>query len=78
MMEIIHSILEWVGEIGISGFFDIMFMSLLIYTFLVWFKRTRAAFVLKGIFIIVIVYLVARQFNLVMMAGVFDRSLLYF
>lgn len=72
-MEIINNISEWVGEIGISGFFDILFMTLLIYTFLVWFKRTRAAFVLKGIFIVMLVYLLARQFNLVMMAGVFDR-----
>lgn len=57
---------EFFKEIGISGFFDIAFMSLLIYTVLIWFKRTKATFILIGIIIIGLVYLLARLFNLVL------------
>ncbi len=57
-------------KIGISDVLDVGFMSFLIYIVLVWFKRTRAAFVLTGILIIAAVYLVAQQFNLVLTAWV--------
>lgn len=63
-------IIEFLREIGVSGFFDIAFMSLLIYTLLVLFKRTHAGFILTGIIIIAVVYLLARQFNLVLTASV--------
>ncbi len=62
-----------IREIGLTGFFDIAFLSLLIYVVIVAFKRTRAAFVLTGIFIIACIYLVTRQFNLVLTAGVFEQ-----
>ncbi len=58
--------LDFFKEIGISGFFDIAFMSLLIYSVLIWFKKTKATFILTGIFIIGVVYLIARLFNLVL------------
>ena len=58
--------LGFLKEIGISEFLDILFMSVLIYTVLVWFKRTKATFVLTGIIIIGLVYLLARMFNLVL------------
>jgi len=57
-------------KIGISDVLDVGFMSFLIYIVLVWFKRTRAAFVLTGILIIAAVYLVAQQFNLVLTSWV--------
>jgi diadenylate cyclase len=57
-------------QIGFAGFFDIAFMSLLIYSVLLWFKKTRAGFVLSGIIIISIIYLLARQFNLVLIYSV--------
>jgi len=57
---------DFFREIGISGFFDIAFMSLLIYSVLIWFKKTKATFILTGIIIIGIVYLLARIFNLVL------------
>lgn len=50
-------------EFGITDSLDIAFMSLIIYSVLVWFKKTRAAFVLTGIIIISGVYLIAREFN---------------
>lgn len=60
-------------EIGFSGFLDILFMTLLIYTLLVWSKRTRAAFVLTGILIVAGIYLLARQFNLNLTAAIFEQ-----
>jgi uncharacterized protein (TIGR00159 family) len=59
-----------IKEIGIPGLFDIAFMSLLIYALLVLFNRTKARFVLTGVIIISLVYLLARQFNLVLTASV--------
>lgn len=57
-------------EIGITGFLDITFMSLLIYSVLIWFKKTRAASVLTGILIMAGVYLFAREFDLSLTAWV--------
>jgi len=54
--------------IGIKDVIDILFMSFLIYTILVWFKHTRSAFVLTGIGFFGIVYLIARQFNMLLTA----------
>ena len=61
-----------IREIGLTGFLDILFMTLLLYMLIIAFKRTRAGFVLTGMFIVACVYLVIRQFNLVMMASVFE------
>lgn len=58
-------------EVGIAGFIDIVFMSLIIYSVMLWFKKTKAAFVLTGILIIAGVYLLAQQFNLFLTAAVF-------
>jgi len=69
----LDSILLPFKEIGFSGFLDILFMTLLIYTLLVWSKRTRAAFVLTGILIVAGVYLLARQFNLNLTAAIFEK-----
>ena len=63
----------WVKEVGMTGFLDITFMSLLIYIVIIGFKRTRAAFVLTGIFIVVVIYLLSRQFNLVMTTRVLEK-----
>ncbi|HEX9780875.1 MAG TPA: diadenylate cyclase [bacterium] len=68
-MELGRAIWEAVREIGLSGVIDIAFMALLIYVVLVWFKRTRAAFVLTGIVITGAIYLLARQFNLILTAS---------
>src|SRR3989338_3016361 len=57
-------ILDFIKNIGWSGYFDILMMSFLIYVILVWFKRTKAAFVMVGILIISGLYMFARQFDL--------------
>lgn len=60
-------------EVGISGLIDIIFMSVLIYTIIIFLKRTKAAFVLAGIAIISIIYIISRQFNLFLTASVFQQ-----
>ena len=60
-------------EIGFSGFLDMTLLSLFIYSILVLFKKTKASFVLSGIVIVFCIYLVARQFNLAMVEGVFEK-----
>lgn len=67
-MKIISSL----QGLGVTGFLDITFMTLLIYSVLVWFKKTKAAFVLTGILIIAGVYIIARELNLVLTAAVFQ------
>jgi uncharacterized protein (TIGR00159 family) len=56
--------------VGIFDLLDMVIVGVLIFTLLVWFKRTRAAFVLTGIMIVGFVYLLARQFNLLLTASV--------
>jgi diadenylate cyclase len=62
--------IQFLKDVGISGLLDIAFMSAIAYALIVWFKRSKAFFVLMGIFIIGVVYLLAREFNLQLMAAV--------
>lgn len=57
-------------EIGFAGVIDIAILAMFIYIVLVWFKRSRAAFVLTGIIIIGAIYLLAQTFNLELTAGI--------
>lgn len=57
---------------GLADFLDILFMMLIIYSLLVWLKRTRAVFVLMGILILGAIYLLARQFNLYLTTAIFQ------
>jgi len=65
-------IVGMLGSIGVSGFLDILFMSVIIYSMLVWLKQTRAAFVVIGMFIFGAVYLLARQLDLLLTITVFQ------
>lgn len=65
------NVFEMVKDAGVTGVIDIVVMSLIIYSVMIWFKRTKAAFVLTGILIIAGVYLLAQQFNLYLTAAVF-------
>jgi diadenylate cyclase len=62
---------EFIKSIGWSSYLDISIMAVLIYMVLVWFKKTKAAFVLVGILIISAMYLVARQLDLRLIEFVF-------
>lgn len=59
-------------SIGLSEFIDIMLVSMLMYTLIVWFKRSKAVFVLIGLFIVGVVYNAAREFNLQLLAIIFQ------
>jgi uncharacterized protein (TIGR00159 family) len=67
------SLFNLLREIGVNGFVDIAVMSLLIYMALIGFKRTRAGVVLKGMVIIAASYLVAHQFNLILLTKVLEK-----
>jgi uncharacterized protein (TIGR00159 family) len=57
-------ILESIGQISFRDVLDILIMSVVVYSALVWFKRTKAAFVVIGMFILVAAYLLAREIHL--------------
>ena len=61
----------FLSDVGVSGIVDILLMALLIYSLLVLLKKTRrAAFVLTGILILALIYLIARWFNLLLTAAI--------
>jgi diadenylate cyclase len=60
------------SEIGFTDVIDIGFVSVLLYAVIVWLKRTRANFVLIGIFILGTIYVLARQFGLQLTAWIFQ------
>jgi uncharacterized protein (TIGR00159 family) len=66
------NVIKIVEEVGLSGLLDIVVMSILMYSMLVWFKRTRAVFVVIGMFIVVGVYLLARQLDMTLTTTVFQ------
>jgi uncharacterized protein (TIGR00159 family) len=51
---------------------DIIFVAVLFYTAIVWARRTRAAFVVRGILILGGIYIIARYLDLQMTAWVFQ------
>jgi uncharacterized protein (TIGR00159 family) len=59
-------------DIGFTDVVDIGFVAVLLYTIIVWVKRTRASFVLMGIFILGAVYILARQLELQLTAWIFQ------
>ena len=65
-------VIRIIESIGISGFLDILFMSVVIYSLLVWLKQTKAAFVAMGMFIFGVGYLLARQLDLSLTIIVFQ------
>ena len=64
--------LKILESIGVAGFLDILFMTLIIYSILVWFKRTRAGFAAIGLFMVGAAYLVARQLGMSLTTTVFQ------
>ncbi|HWO40720.1 MAG TPA: diadenylate cyclase [Candidatus Eisenbacteria bacterium] len=58
--------------ITISEVIDIILVSVILYTGIVWAQRTRAAFVVRGIAILGGIYLIARQLDLEMIAWLFQ------
>ena len=65
-----NTVREWVSlltEIGFSGLFDILIVTLMIYAFLAALKRTRrSGLIFTGILIVGAIYLIARKLNLLL------------
>jgi diadenylate cyclase len=59
-------------EIGFSGLIDIVFMTIIVYYAIIWFKGTRAIFVVVGMFIVGLAYFITRQFDLPLTRTVFQ------
>ena len=59
----------------ITNFLDISIIAILLYLIFVWFKKTRAAFVLIGIAMVGLLYLLALQFNLLLTTQIFQSFL---
>ena len=59
-------------DISITDLIDILFVTVLFYTAIVWLKTTRAAFIVRGLFILVAIYIVARQLDLELTAWIFQ------
>lgn len=57
------------GAFGLSDLVDVIIVSVVLYSLLVWFKRSRAVFVVIGMLIVGLVYLVSRQFGLALTSG---------
>ncbi|MDH4070113.1 MAG: diadenylate cyclase [Ignavibacteria bacterium] len=65
-------IYEILSDVGIKGLIDILIMSVIIYSGLVWFKRTKAIFVITGMFVLGAGYLIARELDLTLTVTVFQ------
>ena len=61
-----------VKSVALSDMMDMGIVALLVYAFLVWFKRTKAAFVVMGLLVLVGVYLLARVTGMVMTTRIFQ------
>lgn len=63
-MNPIEIIVDIAKDVRLSGFLDIAFVTVFIYTILVLFKQSKARLIITGIFILSVIYLIARQLNL--------------
>ncbi|HET8563187.1 MAG TPA: diadenylate cyclase [Candidatus Binatia bacterium] len=59
-------------SIGITDVIDILFVAVLLYTAITWLRTTRAAFVVRGLFMLGAVYILARQLDLQLTAWIFQ------
>src|SRR5688572_14548621 len=66
------TLLDTLRSITWTEIIDIILVSILLYTGIVWAQKTRAAFVARGIAILGGIYLIARQLDFEMTAWVFQ------
>jgi diadenylate cyclase len=59
-------------NIGIADLIDILVVAVLLYTATAFLKQTRAAFIIRGIFILAAIYIVARYLDLQLTAWIFQ------
>jgi len=60
------------SNIRIADVIDILFVATMFYTASVWVKKTPAALIVRGLFILVAIYIIARQFGLELTAWIFQ------
>jgi len=59
-------------NIGVADVIDILVVTVLLYTATAWLRQTRAAFVIRGIYILAAVYILARYLDLQLTAWLFQ------
>ena len=59
-------------NIGVADVIDILVVTVLLYTATAWLRQTQAAFVIRGIFVLAAVYIVARYLDLQLTAWLFQ------
>lgn len=59
-------------NIGIADVVDILVVAVLLYTATAWLKQTRAAFIIRGIFVLAAIYIIARYLDLQLTAWIFQ------
>jgi len=59
-------------NLGVADVIDILFVAILLYTATAFLKQTRAEFIIRGIFILAAIYIVARYFDLQLTAWIFQ------
>jgi len=69
-LNLIEIIINIVKEVRLSGFLDIAFISVFIYVILILFKQSKARFIVTGIVLLGLIYLVAQQLNLTLTTSV--------
>ncbi|MEE9143155.1 MAG: diadenylate cyclase [Candidatus Binatia bacterium] len=57
-------------RIAIADIIDTVFVAILLYSAMVWAKKTRAALVVRGILILAAIYIIARQLDLQLTAWI--------
>lgn len=60
----INYLIDLARSLRVADFFDIAVISILTYTVLIWFKKTASRFVLIGISILGLIYILARLFQM--------------
>ncbi len=63
-MDLVHAVASAAGSIRIQDVLDVAIIAAMIFALLMWFKTRASRFVLIGIFLLGVVYLAARFFQL--------------
>ena len=62
----------WLKPIAVADIMDMLLVGTLVYGLLLWFKRTKAAFVALGLLLLVVVYTVAVVAGMYMTVRIFQ------
>ncbi len=71
-MDILNSFMGLMNTFSFSDLFDVIVVAFIIYSLIKITRETRAEQLLKGILILIFVYILASQFNLKMLSTILD------